>query len=93
MFYVLLLVCVFETFRNESTNSFKSDPAHYLFTPECSWNAVLKFTDISLKLIWNIEKHHTIENTIRGDISMIYKNYSVANNEFLKFYDANKPTW
>ena len=51
MFYVLLLVCVFETFRNESTNSFKSDPAHYLFTPECSWNAVLKFTDISLKLI------------------------------------------
>ena len=30
---VLLLTCVFETFRKESLNSFELDPAYYLSTP------------------------------------------------------------
>ena len=32
-FDVLLLTCMFETFRKASLNSFKLDPAHYLSTP------------------------------------------------------------
>ena len=31
--YVLLLACVFKTFRKKSINFFELDPAHYLSTP------------------------------------------------------------
>ena len=37
--YVLLLACVFKTFE--------LDPAHYLSTPGCSWDAMLRFTDVT----------------------------------------------
>ena len=43
---VLLMVCVFETFRNECINSFELDPAYYLLTPGYSWDAMLRFTDV-----------------------------------------------
>ena len=32
------------------------------------------------------------ERTIRVDISMIFKSNAEANNKFLKYYNANKPT-
>ena len=32
---VLLLACMFETFRKEYINSFELDPDHYLSTPSC----------------------------------------------------------
>ena len=88
---VLLLACAFETFKKESINSFEFDPAHYLFTLGCSWDALLRFTDVNLKLISDIEKYQFMESTIRGGISMICKGYPEASNEFLK-YDANKTT-
>ena len=45
---VLLLACVFETFRSKSINSFELDPAYYLSTPGYSWDAMLRFTDVNL---------------------------------------------
>ena len=71
--HVLLMVCVFETFRKESMNSFELDPAYYLST--CSYyscNAMLRFTDANLKLLSNIEKYQFIKNTIR---SLFFKNF------------------
>ena len=53
---------------------------------------MLRFTDVTLKLISDIEKYKFIESTIRGGISMIYKGYAQAYNKLLKSYDANKPT-
>ena len=53
---VLLLTCMFETFRKESINSFEFDPAYYLSTPGYSWDAMLRFTDVNVKLISDIEK-------------------------------------
>ena len=38
---VLLLACVFETFRKESITSFELDPAHYLPIPSYTWDAML----------------------------------------------------
>ena len=37
----IILVCVFETFRNKTVKSFKLEPAHYLSTPGHSWDASL----------------------------------------------------
>ena len=74
---VLLLACVFETFREESINSFELDCAHYLF---------------NLKLISDIEKYQFIESTLRGDISVIRKllTYYDANKPSNIIYlDAN----
>ena len=52
---VLLLACVFETFRKESINSFELNPYCYLTTTGYSWCAVLRFICVSLKLISDIE--------------------------------------
>ena len=41
-FDVLLLAYVFETCRKESKNYFELDLAHYLSTPGCSWDTMLR---------------------------------------------------
>ena len=69
---VLLLVHVFETFRKVFINSFELDLADYLSTPGYSWDAMLRFADVNLKLISDIEKYQFIERTIRSGVSMIY---------------------
>ena len=92
-FYVLLFACVFETFRKESISSFELDSAHYLSIPCHSWNAMLRFADVNLILVSDIEKYQFFESTIRGNTSMMCKGYAEANNKFLKWHDANnKPT-
>ena len=90
---VLLLISVFKTFRKESINYFELDPGYYLSTPDCSWNTVLRFADVNLKIISDIEKKQFIGSTIRVGISMIRKSYAEAYHKFLKAYDTNKPTW
>ena len=56
------------------------------------WDVMLRFTNVNLKLILDIEKYRLVESLIRGGISMICKGYAEANNKFLKSYDINKPT-
>ena len=89
---VLLLASVFETFRKESMNSFELDLHWYLYFPGYSWDGMLTFKNINLKLISNTEKYQFIESTIRGGISMICKSYAEANYNFFKSYITNKPT-
>lgn len=63
---VLLSPVVFEVFRIESINSFVLDPGHYLSTPGCNWDVILRFTVINFKLISDIRKHQSIESVIGG---------------------------
>ena len=55
---------------------FELDPAHNLSTPGYSWDAILKFTDVNLKLIPDIVKYQFFESTTRRGISMIFKGYA-----------------
>ena len=48
---VLILACVFETFRKNFINFFELNSAHYLSISGYSWNAMVRFTDVNLKLI------------------------------------------
>ena len=57
-------------------NSFELHHAHYLSTTSYSWNVMLKFADVNLKLISDMESR------LKGDISTTYKRYAEANNEF-----------
>ena len=49
----------------------------------------LRFTDVNLKLISDIEKYEFVESITRDDISTISKSYAEANNKFLKSYNVN----
>ena len=51
-----LLAYVFDTFRRELIYSFELDSANYLSTPGYSWDAMLRFNDVNLKLTSDIEK-------------------------------------
>ena len=53
---------------------------------------MLKFTNVDLKLISDIEKYQFVESMIRDGISMISKDCAGASNIFLKSHGANKPT-
>ena len=90
MFYYCL-ECL-KLFRNKSINYFELDPTYYLSSSGYSLNAFLRFIDVNLKLISDIEKYQFIESTIRGGISLIGKGYAEGNITFLKSYDVNKPT-
>ena len=88
---VSLLAYVFKAFKRGSIKSFILDSAHYLFA-DYSWGAMLRFNDVNLNPISDIEKYQFTESMIRDGISMICKGYAEANNKFLKSYNANKPT-
>ena len=52
---VLLLADVFENFRKTCMQYYEQDPCHYFTSPELSWDAVLKITNIKLELIIDID--------------------------------------
>ena len=61
---VLLLACVFETFRKErkeSINYFELDPVHNLSTPDYSWDTMLRLADINLEPISDTKSIYSLE--------------------------------
>ena len=89
---VLLLVDVFEEFRNICIRNYELDPAWYLTTPGLSWDACLKTTGIELELLHDQDMLLMIERGIRGGVSMISNRYSKANNKYMEEYDPSKPS-
>lgn len=61
---VLLLVNVFENFRETCQKLYKLDPANYYTTPGLSFDAMLKYTNVRLKLLTDVDMLLFIE---RGD--------------------------
>ena len=87
------MACVFETFQKESINSFEVDPAHYLFTLGFSSDAMLRLTDVNLKLISGIEKYQFIEVVCKlGVLKQFWFKKSYKNNwqYSLRFLNCNK---
>ena len=91
--YDTLLLCdVFENFRNLCMNSFNLDPSHYYSLPGFSWDACLRFTEIELELITDIDQYLFFEGGIRGGISVVSNRFSEANNKYLSDFDSDKPS-
>ena len=47
---VLLLADVFEKFISRSLEIYKLDPSHYFSSPGVNWNAMLKITQVELRI-------------------------------------------
>ena len=84
---VLLLVDVFENFRDKCLNIFGLDPCHYFTSPGLSWDAALKKTKVKLDLITDIDMILFIEKGMRGGISYIAHRHPKANNKYLPDYN------
>ena len=87
---VLLLVDVFEKFREMSLENYKLDPAHYYGAPGLSWDAMLKNSNVELELISDHEMFLMFEKGKRGGVSQITTRYFKANNKYLPDYNKAK---
>ncbi|XP_070162308.1 uncharacterized protein [Polyergus mexicanus] len=89
---VLLLADIFENFRNKCIESYGLDPAYYYTLPRYTWDAMLKHTNITFKLLTDIDTVMFIERGIRGGLSQCSGRYGRANNKYTPSYDPSKPS-
>lgn len=61
---VLLLADIFENYRKLSMEKYGLDPAHYFTTPGYSWDAMLKFTNVRIELLTDIDQILFVERGI-----------------------------
>ena len=64
----LLLVDVFENFRNMYIKVYELDPAHFLSAPGLGWQACLQKTEVKLELLTDVDMLLMVEEGIRGGI-------------------------
>ena len=69
----LLLVDVFETFKNSSLKSYELCLSHYLSAAALSWNAILSMTKAELELIADADMYLFFEKSMRGGVYYIFK--------------------
>ena len=90
---VLLLVDVFENFRDICLKNYGLDPVYYFTAPGLAWDACLKITNIDLELLCENNMLLMFEKGIRGGISIIGNRYGEANNKYMgRGFNKNKPS-
>ena len=87
---VLLLVDVFEKFRNNSLKNYGLCPSHYLSAPALNWNVMLNIKKVGLEVIPDPDMYIFFEDRTRRAVSYISNRYSKANNKYLKSYDPKQ---
>ena len=86
----LLLVNIFENFRQSCLENYELDPAHIVSLPGLAWQACLKKTNVELELLKDYDMLLMIEEGIRGRICHAVNRYAHANNHYMKDYDKTK---
>ena len=89
---IFLLADIFEEFRKTCIKHYNLDPAHYYTIPGLAWDAALKYTQVKLDTIHDIEMHQFLEKGMRGGVSMISNRYAKANNTYLSEYNPEQST-
>lgn len=86
---ILLLADVFENFRDMCYDNYELDPVHYYTAPGLSFDAMLKYTNVNIELLTDVDMLLFVERGIRGGISQCSKRYSKANNKYTDEFDSN----
>ena len=86
----LLLVDVFNNFRDMCLKEYELDPAHFLSLPGLAWQTCLKKTNIELELLTDYDMLLMVEEGIRG--GSIHR-YAKANNKYMKNYNNNEESF
>ena len=86
----LLLVEVFENFRNMCIKVYELDPAHFLSAAGLAWQACLKKTDVRLELLTDVDMLLMVEKVIRGGICHAILRRAKANNKYIKDYNKGE---
>jgi hypothetical protein len=93
-FYMLLdtslLADVFQAFRKTILDVYELDPPHFYSIPGLGWAGALKYTNVKLELITDVDMYMFFESGIRGGISGVKKRFCQANNEYMHDYDEDK---
>ena len=79
---VLLLVDVFENFRDICIKNYNLDPAHYYTAQGLAWDAALKVTKVELELLSDMDMLLMVEKGIRG-VSVISNRYGKSNYRYM----------
>ena len=87
---IFLLADIFEQFRQVCLKNYQLDPAHYYTIPGLGWDGALKYTQVKLVTLHDIEMHQFLEKGMRGGISMISHRYAQANNQYLPEHNPNQ---
>ena len=69
---------------------FGLDPLHYYSLFGSSWDALLKYTDVELDLIIDVDMYQMVEDGMRGGISNISHYYARANHPRMETYNPNE---
>ena len=69
---MILLADTFEAFRKVCSKEYKLDAAHYVTSPQLSWDAMLSFTGIELELIGDQEMFKILDNGILIGYLILY---------------------
>ena len=80
---VILLVNMFEAFRNTCLEHYKLDPAHFYTSPGLARKACLMKTRVRLELLTNPDMLLMFEHGIRGGIMQAVHRYASANNKYM----------
>ena len=85
----ILLVDLFESFRNECLETYELDPTYFVSAPGLAWQACLKKTGVKLELITDYDMILMIEKGITGGICQATHRYAKAHNKYMKNYDTS----
>ena len=83
----VLLLAVFEIYRNNNLKNYELCPSRYLIAPRLSWDAMFKTTKIEVELIPDPDMYIFFEKGTRSKISYVPNNYRKADNKYLESYD------
>ena len=83
----LLLVGVFEKFREKRIEIYGLDPSNFYSAPGLAWQPCLKKTEVKLELLTDIDSLLMIEKGIRGEMCQSTHRHAKANKKYIKNYD------